>query len=192
MDHNRLLGTSPHPKRRVVFGVAGRPRGRVTRGRPPHRRLAARVRVSHFRLGAAPLAYRRCTSRARSTSTCRRIEQGELCTAPLAHRAVVRTSRSSLHQELIPASGAHHRVWSTSWTCARLSAPSSRCASSARSVERAVTYRGGVARRRALARTHLDEVSPLHFTIGGQHCTIGGHHSNSSLSALRLIIAVHH
>ena len=30
------------------------------------------------------------------------------------------------------------------------------------------------ARRRALARTHLDEVSPLHCTIGGQHCTIGG------------------
>ena len=87
-------GPSPHPKRRVVFGVAGRPRGRVTRGRPPHRRLAARVRVSHFRPGAAAPAPRRCTSRARSTSTCRRIEQGELCTAPLAHRAVVRTSRS--------------------------------------------------------------------------------------------------
>ena len=32
-------------------------------------------------------------------------------------------------------------MWSTSWTCARLSAPFSRCASSARSVGRAATSR---------------------------------------------------
>ena len=50
------------------------------------------------RLGAAPLAPRRCTSRARSTSTRRYIEQGERRTASLVHRAVVRTSRSSLRQ----------------------------------------------------------------------------------------------
>ena len=50
------------------------------------------------RLGAASPAPRRCTSRARSTSTRRYIEQGERRTASLVHRAVVRTSRSSLRQ----------------------------------------------------------------------------------------------
>ena len=52
------------------------------------------------RLGAAPVpvAPRRCTSRARSTSTRRYIEQGGRRTASLVHCAVVRTSRSSLRQ----------------------------------------------------------------------------------------------
>ena len=57
-------------------------------------RLALRLRVG----GGAPPAPRRCTSRARSTSTRRYIEQGGRRTASLVHCAVVRTSRSSLRQ----------------------------------------------------------------------------------------------